>query len=257
MTDVAFICHACTALLTFELFRGALYASELPVTIAKMDRMATDGSGQATPNDGWEHGPLALEGRTLPVNLRAAANAKLISNTVRYWVRYIEITQPVRVRGYLTLPLTMLWLSGHLGWLRSQDEAVRAWGELHDAIQLAHRTVDAPPDRVLAGRCQCGAYLYGTHGHHAVRCADCGAVHDVAATRAMLRAQADSMLLTAAELATLAAYLDLSRDRERTRKLINQMSVRHIITPHGTFNGAPTYRCGDVLGKLCVRLSST
>lgn len=255
-TDTGSVCHACTVGLTFELYRGAIYAQQFNTTVARLDRVARDGGRvRPEPNDPWEHGPLALEAHPLPFNLGAAEAARQVEQSVREWVDFVIRIRPVRVPVELPLPVAMMWLSSHLGWLRKLDCAPEAFGDLHHAVLLAHRTIDAPPDRVLAGRCDCGAYLYGVAGRHTVRCHECGLTFDVEEMRAMLREQADAMLLTAAEIATLAAHLDLSRDRERTRKLLNQMNVRRIIVPHGHLGGMPVYRCGEVLGKLAERLS--
>lgn len=252
MADVGVVCHPCTAGLTFELLRGAIYAHAMIDTIARQDRVAVVGGARVPtmPNDTWEHGPLALEAHPLPVNLAAAEAHRRVEHTVSLWAIACGKGKP-----YHPLPMAMVWLTSRLGWLRMQDSAVQAWQELHDAVLLAHRTVDAPPDRVLAGRCDCGAYLYGVTGRATVRCHDCGMTYDVEQMRTMLRAQADAMLLTAAEIATLAAHLDLSRDRDRTRKLLNKMAQRKLILPHGILNGQPIYRSGEVLAKLAARLS--
>jgi hypothetical protein len=115
--------------------------------------------------------------------------------------------------------------------------------------------VDRPADREVAGQCACGEYLYAVRGADFVTCSACGTSYDVAQIRELLSRHAEQMLLTAAEIASLAVHTGLTTNRERVRKLINVWSSRGIVVPRGDHVGQPTYRTGEVMTRLQASLA--
>ncbi|MDG4796199.1 hypothetical protein [Micromonospora sp. WMMD1082] len=142
------------------------------------------------------------------------------------------------------------WIATQLGWLRHRPEAAEAYDALQQAARTITRIADRPPADVLVGVCECGSWLYARAGRPIARCntTDCGRQWDVERSRDTLRAAMDDKLLTAAQIATVAARA--GHDRNRVRKLVTTWARRGIIAPRGMLDGAATYRLGDVTDRL-------
>lgn len=147
------------------------------------------------------------------------------------------------------------WLAGQVDWIRHRADGLATLDELRAAVGQLRRVVDRPPDREVVGRCLCGEYLYAVVGRPLVTCRSCGESYDVATARAALRRSVDQMLLTAAEIATIAAQVGVTANREGARKLINVWAGRRVITARGDYCGQPTYRTGEVLERLSASRS--
>lgn len=254
--DTGYLDTACSNKLIITLLYAAMNARELDTTIARQDRVSRGVSPHRTqtPNDTWQHGTLALTARPLPLNLMAVAQARKVAAITGHWVRHITTARGVD-GPMVGLPHVLSWLAGQVRWLRHTDQALRAYDDLIAVDEIVRRVVDSAPPQVLVGECECGVHLYGVKGRAVVTCHACGLSYDIERAREALRARAEGMLFTAAELATLAVHLGLSTDRLRTRKLLNQLSKRGLLLPHGDIGGSPSYRCGEALARLAERIA--
>jgi hypothetical protein len=152
------------------------------------------------------------------------------------------------------LTTTLRWLAGQKSALRKHPAADELFRALHDACGQLARLVDRPADKELVGMCDCGKVLYAPHGRRVVTCPvpTCKLQWDVADSRTILRRALDGKLVTAAEAARLAQYLDTDRNQQQIRKLINAWTrpERCLIGSHGEIDGEPAYRFGDISERL-------
>lgn len=186
------------------------------------------------------------ETRGMPVTDRPPAAGPLCAAAARRldcWHRSCtairETTDPLAVAAW--------WLLGHVEWLRHRQEAAEAFADIAAAGRDLQRLADRPPDLVVVGACECGHVLYAPQRASVARCRECGQSWDVERSRDILREHLDGMLLTAAEIATMAVIGDPDANRSRVRKLINQWASRGRITARGhSPDGDQLYRFGEV-----------
>lgn len=272
IVDTAYVCPDCARELRRDLETVAKVAGEVATTVAKLARLGAGGR-RSDPQP------------PLPVNLDAGAEHDAAVTVLTTWARHIHEASgralPTTTRrDEHPLAILATWLVGQLDWLRHRPEGGDALDELSDACRILIRVVDRPADRVLAGRCPCGEYLYAIRTAATVTCRACNTGYDVQATRRILREQLGNALFTGAEIATLATYLGLTPNREATRNLIKVWASRGMIVAHGTYRAepeedkaptdgveaeggdgddeqaeersVPLYRFGDVIERLAV-----
>jgi len=133
--------------------------------------------------------------------------------------------------------------------------ALQPWGhealpKLQEACRTIERIVDRPDPGVLVGLCACGKALYGLSGAAWVTCRECGQAWDVQTGRDALRARLDAMLMTPAEIASLAGPFGIAGSREQIRKRIHRWKERGIIAIRGIRNGDPLLQVGETLTTL-------
>jgi hypothetical protein len=266
--DVGLICSACSNGLTVALLYAAINAREIPTTIARLDRIERAGAGK--PDDqGWWRNPDALEPTPLPYRHDQALDANAVHATLSTWVRHVAeergispghwtvdilrpgfIGPPARRWHDVSTDTQMLgWLAGQVKWLRMRPEAVEVFDELHDCCRVVAHIIDRPAERILAGQCDCGAYLYGPRGKATITC-ECGLTWVVEELRRWLESQLDARLVTAAEAAGWIAYLRPAVSRQKMRNLINVWARRGRLTNHATIGGEPAYRFDEITGRL-------
>ncbi len=137
------------------------------------------------------------------------------------------------------------WLAEQVEHLRKHPEAGRAFRELTAACAQLEHLVDKPPTgRRLVGMCDCGQILYAPADRAVVQCKgrprSCGATWDVERSQDILMDHLDQQLVTAAEAAHLAGWLDTDRTQEQIRKLVNKWAVRGQLAAHGHIWRDPT-----------------
>lgn len=266
--DDATVCAPCARRIADALRELAGLAPELDVTIARQGRSGGGGRG--------------ADRHPLPVDLGASEHAWAVVNTVVTWIRDTARSRGITAVRYPRtvgptcrtnagvpgcahascrtiarsgqpvdeLAEAIRWLAGQVEWLRHQPDAVQAMDELEDACALATRIVDSSDPLVIVGACPCGQRVYGRKGRDYATCRGCGERYDIERSKQELRRHLDAQLMTAAEIATLAMYLELTDSRHRTRKLINVWSGRGVIATRGQTNDGPTYRFGEVIERL-------
>jgi hypothetical protein len=229
-------------------------AGEVETTVARLSRYATR-SGRRAPaveDDGPKQAG-GLRPTPLPVDLNASARAAVAFNSVTTWARHVEEDHGGEVpdvpHGQHPAAVAATWLLGQLDWLRHQREAEEAFTQLQAAGAAIRRIVDAPPEQVIVGVCDCGAHLYARRGAATVVCRDCSARWDVEASRAGLRETLRGYLVTASEAAVFMAFFGLTGDRNRSRKTIVMWAQRGTIVAHGQVDGGPAYLFGDIIDR--------
>lgn len=248
--DTAYVCSDCCEALRRSLRDVEKVAGDITLTVAKLDRMARTG-GTAPMEDDWHKGAGALVSTPMPVNLDAASRHDAAVNTLATWCRHITEERGVQP-AELAHPLATManFLRGCVTWLAHRPEGDEAFNDIEAACRTIVRLVDRPPDRTVVGRCPCGTYLYATAGADAVRCQGCGTSYDVASSREALRIDLEDRLMTAGQIATMAAHLGLAKGRESARLLVNLWASRGRIVAHGRIDGDPVFRFGEVLTRL-------
>jgi hypothetical protein len=269
-TADGFACHTCALGLAQALTVAAGHAEDAEAVLARQTRYGAGGRGG---ND-----------EPLPVDLTASVRLAAVDNTIDTWARVVldetgqslspwrlaagplcpptgtrcahDSCETIRRRWPISsLGMAALWLAGQVEWLRKHPAAGEAFRELHDACAQLARLVDRPPDKELVGMCDCGKVLYAAYGKVVIQCplVTCKLVWDVADSRDILRRHLGDKLVTAAEAARLAAYLDTDRTQEQIRKLINAWASRRQVAAHGVDrDGEPTFRFGDVAQRLAT-----
>jgi hypothetical protein len=274
-----FVCPRCTAETAGYLRHVVDLAGEVETNVARLSRYASRGGHRAAPADDVERGPSvvnrrqpvpafgwpaskdrpkpgALRATALPVDLNASARAAHAFNDVTTWARTVEEERGIQVvvaSGQHPAAAAASFLLAQLDWLRHQPYADEANEQLRAAGAVVRRIVDAPPQRLIVGQCDCGAYLYAYEGAATVVCEDCKLRWDVQVSRAGLREALREYLMTAAEAAVLLALFGLAGDRNRCRKTIVMWAVRGRLERRGEFEGDPVYRFGDVLDRAAAR----
>ena len=247
--DTAYVCKDCGRALERALQLASRLAGDITLTVAKLTRMERPGGGQRDNDLG--KAPNALFPMPLPVDLNAAHRHDAAVNALHTWARHACEERGIRVLGDgHPLAVVAVFLITQVSWLRYRPEADEAFQELGAACRTIEHVVDRPPGTVVVGRCECGTYLYAARTADTVTCAGCSEQYDVAASREGLRDELSDRLLTAGQIATMAAYLGLTERREAARLLINVWGNRGLIQAHGQVDGDRAYRFGEVLPRL-------
>lgn len=248
-TPDGYACHQCASELAGAIKEASGHAEDAWTVIA---RQARYGGGFRASHD-----------RPLPVDLAAAEQLAVAENTIGTWARHVA--EEAGAQPPTSLAGAARWLATQVGWLRGRPEAGEAFDELHDACRVLVRLVDRPGGEGLrlVGMCDCGRILYARHGRNEVECKPCGLRWDVDESQAILRGALDERLVTAAEAAHLAAYLDTDRGSEQIRKLVNKWASRGELVAHGEVRIEPdpadpdgseqvirSYRFGDIAERL-------
>lgn len=258
----AYACIACGRKLAGHLADVVRYAADA--------QDAADGFARYGSSNGGGSG----EDRA-PGNLSAAAIVAGVTNDVVTWLRHVEETRGLNLDGPRALSgprcatdcrhrscsmlragtrehsasyaARILAAPTHLHWLRHRPELTDAYADLEAAARQLARVADRPPDLVLVGTCRCESWIYARQADAWARCRGCGTRYNVEDNRDILRAAMDQQLLTAAQIAILAARA--GHNRGKVRHLVTIWGGRGVIVTHPTDNG-PRYRLGEVLGRL-------
>lgn len=249
--DTAYIDTECAKDLQRALRDVEKVAGDITLTVARLDRVQRHGGALEEPgDDGWHRGEGALFPTALIINLSAARSHDAAAGELTTWARHVVEQRGERPAEGHPLAACARFLADQAHWLRYQPEAAEAFAALHSACRTIVNLVDRPADLSVVGRCPCGTYLYARQGADTVACSACGTAYDVASSREDLRRELEDRLMTAGQIATMAAHLGLTDSRESTRKLINKWAQRSRIVAHGRLDGDPTYLFGEVLTRL-------
>lgn len=260
-TPDGYVCTPCADTLAHDLRTAADRAPELDVTVAKLARIDHAGAGprgDITPDDDPPPGRpgvnlldrsaprSALAPRAEPLNWLAAEVARDTTNVFTTWARVVE-----EERGRTCSGHPAAWLAGHTEWLRHHPAAAEAFDELAKACRDLTHAIDRPAERVFAGRCACGGYLYGPAGHSHITCRSCGTAYDTKAMRTVMLDQLDQMLMTAAQIAVLAGYFGVEHNRTRVRNLITKWHGRGLIDAYRQDDNV-VYPFGDTMRRIAT-----
>lgn len=272
--DTAYACTRCAQPTVDGLRDAHRLAGEVETTVARLARYATRGGRRtAAVDDEREDRPVnrrmpvdafgwpaskerpkrgALRATPLPVDLHASTRAAAAFNTVTTWARAVaeERGTDIPAEPAVHPVATAAWfLLERIDWIRHQPFAAEALNELAAAGATIRRVVDAPPEMVIVGVCDCGAHLYAHQGAATVTCSQCQARWDVETSREALREHLRGYLMTASEAAVFLAFFGVTGDRNRSRKTIVMWGQRGVIQAHGSVDGRPTYRFGDIIDR--------
>lgn len=124
------------------------------------------------------------------------------------------------------------WLAIHGEWCRHKPWIDDYLKDVHACHRILAGIADPSADtRVIVGRCDCGKALYAWPGQKTTKCADCDLEWDVDDSHETLREDVHERLVTAAEAAHLAGYLDTDRTGQQIRKLVNKWAERDQLEP--------------------------
>lgn len=190
--------------------------------------------------------------RPLAFNYGASEAMYALRNTLVGWVRDLDPAGADWPAD--TVPALAMWLLARMGRLRTHPAAEEVVGEVCAAVRECWRAIDRAAERMYAGQCgaagpegECVEPLYARPDRAAVDCRACGATHLIEERRAKILAELADRLLTAREIARLAAWSGEHPDTARTEKLLSVWVARKRLAPHGVdLHGRPTYRFGEV-----------
>lgn len=267
LADGAVVCSADAGDLAKALTAAAGHAEDAWTVIARQARYGSSGGARQVETDAaiaedlrrnrvtafaWaasiERPPAGgLRPEPLPVNIAAVDEYRAAENTITTWARDLYSYADAD-----SLASAARWLAENVEQLRHHEAADEAFDELADACHQLERLVDRPASDRLVGVCDCGAVLYAYHRQAVVQCGErtCGATWDVERSREILIRHLDGQLLTAAEAARMAAYLDPGRTTEQIRTLIASWAKRGQVMERGLRERSPTYRFGEIRARL-------
>jgi hypothetical protein len=233
----------------------------LPAALDVAHRQARHGTGGGTSGK---------PGSALPLNLGATARLDGVRTALTTWARHVAEERGVTVPTGPQDPthVAARWMAAHCEWMRHRPEAEQWITDVHKAHRIVRGIAEPGQHRVIVGLCDCGKTLYAVTGRQTVTCPDCELTWDVDDSRDALRGHLDDRLVTAAEAAHLAGFLDTDRSAVQIRKLVNKWSERGQLAKHGdvrikhqhrdscpagcaaVMDVIDTYRFGDIAGRI-------
>lgn len=233
---------------------------------------------------GTSAGGSGKPGSALPLDLGATARLDGVRTALTTWARHIaeirgvEIPDPPTVepvrgptcarpyacdhescrtvrephRAISDAEHAAAWLAAHCEWMRHRPQCAEFLEDVEAAHRIIRSIAEPGQHRVIVGLCDCGKTLYAIAGRQTVTCKDCQLTWDVDDSRDALRGHLDDRLVTAAEAAHLAGFLDTDRTGEQIRKLVNKWSERGLLTRHGDVRLKHQHRDGCRAGCATV-----
>ncbi len=239
--DTAFGCLVCAQDLAGLLDQLAAVLPELDVTIARQDRL---GSGGARP---------AGAEVPLPYRPQVAERAAAIRSELSTWARTVHDEtghEPVGVTG----SALARYLGQATGWARYRQQ----WPEFHAALRpLFGSTVhliDRPAAKIYLGPCRamnadtglvCWTDVLASPGAVVGQCRQCGAQHEVVASRAWLLQALRSRLARPDEIARVLAGFGEAKIGYST--IMAYIAAGWLLVRGEDGHGRPLYRVGDAL----------
>lgn len=242
MTEVGFICPACTQTLLDALANVPEMLTQLQVAVTRQSRFSAMNSGPAS-------------GET-PVTFNAAASrvsAQYVSTILEWQAKLADQMNPPRGPHHTRPPYRIVEPVRFVSpiaaavwcWNTITDRGVASWvsaGKMVAALVKAEadasEAVDRPLPREYLGDCTlldednapCDGRVYATSGEVYGVCDTCKGHCDAEEQRLKLLVWLDERVLTAAEIARTSTYLGLTINREQVRKRINQWHHRKRLT---------------------------
>jgi hypothetical protein len=209
-------------------------------------------------------------GSSLPIDLGATARLDAVQNCLTGWVRVIAEERGPAAEinagasggvsgwggmgetGRDDLRASAQWLGGHCEWMRHRPEVDEFLRDVEACARVIRRVADPSRDRrVVVGLCDCGRMLYAPKDREIVTCPDCERHWDVDASTENMRGHLDERLVTAAEAAHLAGFLDTDRSGKEIRKLVNKWAERGELSVDLT-GDEPRHWFGNIAARLAV-----
>ena len=289
--DTAYVCSPCADKMRADLLRIVDLAGEVEGAILKLVRYGGSGGGSGerpVPFDDKRAERAAAVGNTISTWARHIAESRGLTvelpdkpkpvGPLCYHGQALPLLNPAKPpcphlscveirtrRAHLGVAVAAAWLAEHdqLEWLRHQQEAAEAFGDLREAAREVERIVDRPRDRWYAGPCwgelpvdegeagepeRCMVELYAAPGAKTVRCRECGNVYDAESRKQWLLDEARDALVHAELMARALTALGIE---DVTPARVRGMARHGRLMAKGTNQaGDPTYRVGDVLDVI-------
>ncbi len=234
-------------------------APEVETTVCRQSRYAVR-NGRPAMNIKYDNEPKPTGGlrpTQLPVNLDAANKAAKVYKVVADWADMISAQtgapRPDTPLGQEQVVTDARFISFFLPKMASHPKAVQFVEEMRVCSYTLSMIVDAPEQLQIAGRCECGEYLYAGIDAASVTCRfkTCGNVYDVVQARHGLIEALREFEVTAAQAALLVCYIDPRRDRDRSRKNVIQWGMRERIWSGLSPTSTDTvYRFGEIADRV-------
>lgn len=231
----AYLCRSCVRALRGRLNEVEALYGELSVTFARLDMIGPGGQLVTGP-------------APLPYKPHAREAMAVLRNVLSTWA-WLLVADIGMAPRYVQ---PSAWLARHLDQLAAHPDAGQAYDEITDAVALGWRTIDRPPELLLAGVCNaptgdgrpCRTTLYARPYDVAVSCPDCRTTHDVTERRAEMVESAKDTLVTH----TVAlGWVRLLLDRTVAGGTWRSWRSRRRLVARGTdMSGRALYRFGDV-----------
>lgn len=250
--DGWFVCAQCADELTAALHRMPWLLTELDLVMAMLTRYTTgtDGSHGNSQPPGLDWAASQVRGRLVGALTLAATTI----GTANGWAVWSSANgNPTDVVG-ADAPLHAAWLAFRITAIRLHPEGPSLTDQLVHAHDAALTLIDRPQQRQYLGDCAdlsgveqyaCPGQVYGREWRAHATCDTCGLQWDANELRRHLVDALTERLVTAAEIARLATYLNLTIDRVKVRKRINQWHHRGLLISRGERAGDPAFRFGD------------
>lgn len=243
------LCRAHTDLLSDILSGVPDLVADLEVTVTRQNRTVSERHGarsSTTPLPWNEHA--AHAGAELAATLNRISIAVAGSDAD-------ERDRLTAVAAYDTANLAR-WLRRNLALIRRAPDAGTVLAEIDDAVRLARRAVDRPPESVFAGPCrvvladghtECRGDVYGAPGGRYATCGQCRARFDAAERRDWMLSAIEDQAAHSGLLASLVTGLGRPVGSSTIRKWAAAGRLT-VISVDG--NGRKLYRIGAVLELL-------
>lgn len=244
-----YLCRAHTDVLAAILAGVPDLVTELDVTVTRQNRTTSERHGARSST------------RPLPWNEHAAAVAADLATVVNRATLTVagseqdERDRLTEVAAYDTANLAR-WLRRNLALVRRSPDAGIVLAEVDDAVRLARRAVDKPPESVFAGPCHvtvadghtvCRGDVYGVPGGRYAVCGQCRARFDAAERREWMLAQIENEAAHSGLLASLVTGLGRPVGSSTIRRWAAAGRLTVISVDR---NGRKLYRIGAVLELL-------
>jgi hypothetical protein len=240
----AFVCAGCLAGLIADLDAVPELLVQLEVTYARLHRLGIPSEGR---------------GEQLPYHVPASEARYVLGDTLRAQASALSSS-----RG-LDLPIYLSWRNpaGHARWLgrhadsiRLDEDAEKIIDEIADAVAMARRTIDRPPELVVLGPCGvegCTRIVYAPIEAERASCDACLAEHDVDERRTeLLDAAADQLVTATTALGWSRALMKTSPPRGTFDSWVSRGRV---LSRGPDRQGHHLYRFGEVADVVASWLS--
>lgn len=238
MTDMAILCHGCTARVR-SLLRGVPdLMHELTVTLTKRGRVRHTNGPAGQPE---------IDPVNMPFDV-GASNAKAqLLGVLAGWTRLTADERPARLDCRESCTQMSGWLLQHTDWLRFYSGAATLLEELAEAVAAVERVIDLRVPLVYIGPCKpdhgCKGELFARVDARTATCRVCGDVWFVDEVRARNLKMARTMIAPAE---TIATALSSNGVPVTVARIYKWRSRGFIHAVKEASNGRLMFRLGDV-----------
>lgn len=238
MTDMAVLCHGCTARVRTLLMGVPDLMRELTITLTKRSRVRHANGPAGNPE---------IDPVNMPFDVGASKAKSDLQAVLAGWTKLTAEERPARMDCRETCTQMAGWLLQHTGWLRHYSGAATLLEELAEAVAGVERVIDLRVPLVYIGPCKpdhgCKGELWARLDATTTTCRACGDVWFVDEVRARNLATARSMVAPAETIATALSSNGVPMTVQRIYKWRSRGFIHAAST---SANGRLLFRLGDV-----------